>query len=166
MLSMDLYALDAAWSKLSEALGLAQQAEAGELEAFILGAMTFGAGHGQRHGEAIGLITQARTTAQARGGPRTRGWFAAVEGELRARAGDAHACLTARERAECALQELDGQDARVVDRRWAFDSAKLKGYYGLCYLRLGSAAQGGRRTDDSPEHSQSRPPQASVHGAC
>jgi tetratricopeptide (TPR) repeat protein len=137
MLLMDLYAFDAAWSKLSEALGLAQQATARELEAFILGAMAFNAGYGRRHGEAIGLITQARTTAQGTGGPRTRGWLAAVEGELRSRAGDAHACLSALEDAECALQELDGQDAGSWIGVGAFDSAKLKGYYGLCYIQLG-----------------------------
>jgi tetratricopeptide (TPR) repeat protein len=137
MLLMDLYAFDAAWSKLSEALGLAQQANARELEAFLLGAMAFNASYGRRHREAIDLITQARTVAQATEGPRTRGWLAAVEGELRARCGDAYACLTALERAECALQQLDGQDARSWIGVGAFDSAKLKGYYGLCYLQLG-----------------------------
>jgi tetratricopeptide (TPR) repeat protein len=137
MLLMDLYAFDAAWSKLSEALGLAQQAKARELEAFILGAMAFNASYERRHGEASDLITQARTTAQARGGPRTRGWLAAVEGELRARSGDAHACLTALEDAACALQELDRQDPGPWIGVGAFDSAKLKGYYGLCYLQLG-----------------------------
>jgi hypothetical protein len=137
MLLMDLYAFDAAWSELSEALGLAQQATARELEAFIFGAMAFNAGYRRRHREAIDLITQARTTALATGGPRTRGWLAAVEGELRARAGDARTSLTALEDAACALQELDRQDPGSWIGVGAFDLAKLKGYYGLCYLQLG-----------------------------
>jgi hypothetical protein len=104
MLLMDLYTFDAAWWQLSEALSAAREAQAGELEAFVLGAMAFNAGYAGRRAEAIDLITEARTIARAADGPRTRGWLAAVESELRARTGDARASLAALADAESALQ--------------------------------------------------------------
>jgi hypothetical protein len=136
MLLMDLYAFDAAWSQLSEALTAAREAHAGELEAFVLGAMAFNAGYDGRSTEAIDLITEARNVARAADGPRTRGWLAAVDSELRARTGDARASLASLADAESALQGLDQRDARPWIGVAAFDAAKLKGYYGLCYLQL------------------------------
>jgi tetratricopeptide (TPR) repeat protein len=136
MLLMDLYTFDAAWWQLSEALSAAREAQAGELEAFVLGAMAFNAGYAGRRAEAIDLITEARTIARAADGPRTRGWLAAVESELRARTGDARASLAALADAESALQGLDQHDGQPWIGVGAFDAAKLKGYYGLCYLQL------------------------------
>ena len=136
MLLMDLYAFDAAWSQLSEAHGAAREAHARELEAFVLGAMAFNAGYDGRSAEAIDLITEARNVARAADGPRTRGWLAAVESELRARTGNAHASLAALADAESAIQDLDQRDGRPWIGVGAFDAAKLKGYYGLCYLQL------------------------------
>jgi tetratricopeptide (TPR) repeat protein len=136
MLLMDLYAFDVAWSKLSEALGAAREAHARELEGFVLGALAFNAGYAGRRAEAIELITEARTIARAADGPRTRGWLAAVDSELRARTRDARASLAALADAESALQGLDQRDARPWVGVGAFDAAKLRGYYGLCYLQL------------------------------
>jgi tetratricopeptide (TPR) repeat protein len=136
MLLMDLYAFDAAWWQLSEARSAAREAQARELEAFVLGAMAFNAGYAGRRAEAIDLIIEARNVARAADGPRTRGWLAAVESELRARRGDARGCLAALADAECALQDLDQRDPRPWIGVGAFDAAKLKGYYGLCYLQL------------------------------
>jgi len=136
MLLMDLYAFGRAWSQLTDALGAAQDAKARELEAFILGCLAFTAGYTGRQSEAIDLITQARRVARTADGLTTRGWLAAVEGELRARAGDPRACLAALEDAEVALQSLDSRKQPPWIGVGAFDSAKLKGYYGLCYLQL------------------------------
>jgi tetratricopeptide (TPR) repeat protein len=136
MLLMDLYSFDAAWSKLIDALNAAQEAKAQELEAFILGCMAFNAGYTGRRVEAIDLITQARKLGAEVDGTRTRGWLAAVEGELRARTGNAKACLAALEAAEDSLRAIAGVDERPWVGIGAFDSAKLKGYYGLCYLQL------------------------------
>jgi tetratricopeptide (TPR) repeat protein len=136
MLLMDLYVFDAAWLKLSDALNAAREADAQELEAFILGCMAFNAGYSGRQVEAIDLITQARTLAAKASDPTTKGWLAAVEGELRARSGNVRACLAALDAAERALQGVE----RDNPSRWigvgAFDAAKLKGYYGVCYLQL------------------------------
>lgn len=136
MLLMDLYAFDAAWLKLSDGLNAAREADAQELEAFILGCMAFNAGYSGRQIEAIDLITQARTLAAKASDPTTKGWLAAVEGELRARSGNVRACLAALDAAERALQGVE----RDNPSRWigvgAFDAAKLKGYYGVCYLQL------------------------------
>jgi tetratricopeptide (TPR) repeat protein len=98
--------------------------------------MAFNSGYDGRRAEAIDLITEARHVARAADGPRTRGWLAAVESELRARTGDARASLAALADAESALQDLDQRDARPWIGVGAFDAAKLKGYYGLCYLQL------------------------------
>jgi tetratricopeptide (TPR) repeat protein len=136
MLLMDLYVFDAAWAKLTDALDAAREAKARELEAFVLGCMAFNAGYTGRRIEAIDLVTLARRLAAEGDGATTRGWLAAVEGELRARSGNARGCLAALEAAECELRGMDS----TVPGSWvgigAFDAAKLKGYYGLCYLQL------------------------------
>lgn len=73
----------------------------------------------------------------ARGdGTTTRGWLAAVDGELRARSGNARGCLAALEAAGRSLQDVKNGDPGPWVGVGAFDAAKLKGYYGLCYLQL------------------------------
>jgi tetratricopeptide (TPR) repeat protein len=69
-------------------------------------------------------------------GATTRGWLAAVDGELRARSGNAKGCLAALDAAERSLQGIENGDSRPWVGIGAFDTAKLKGYYGLCYLQL------------------------------
>jgi hypothetical protein len=136
MLLMDLYSFEAAWSKLTEARDAAREAKARELEAFVLGCMAFNAGYTGRRVEAVELITQARTLAAEGDGATTRGWLAAVDGELRARSGNASGCLAALDAAERSLQGIQSGDSRPWVGIGAFDTAKLKGYYGLCYLQL------------------------------
>ncbi|HEY2958745.1 MAG TPA: hypothetical protein VGM21_11145 [Actinomycetota bacterium] len=133
MLLMDLYEFDAAWAKLGDALEAAREAKARELEAFVLGCMAFNAGYTGRRVEAVDLVTLARRLAAEGDGATTRGWLAAVEGELRARSGNASGCLAALEAAGRAL-ETSTPDSWIGIG--AFDAAKLKGYYGLCYLQL------------------------------
>jgi hypothetical protein len=135
MLLMDLYSFDVAWSKLGHALDAAREAKARELEAFILGCMAFNASYTGRRVEAVDLVTQARTLATEGDGATTRGWLAAVEAEVRARSGNARGCLAALGAAESALQEIEKGGPAWVGIG-AFDAAKLKGYYGLCYLQL------------------------------
>jgi tetratricopeptide (TPR) repeat protein len=136
MLLMDLYVFDAAWAKLTDAFAAAREAKARELEAFVLGCMAFNAGYTGRRIEAVDLVSQARRLAAEGDGATTRGWLAAVEGELRARSGNAKGSLAALEAAERELQGMKN----TVPGSWvgigAFDAAKLKGYYGLCYLQL------------------------------
>ncbi len=136
MLLMDMYAFDRAWPKLTMALKAAQEARANELEAFILGCMAFNAGYDGRRAEAINLITRARRVIRGLDAPRTRGWLAAVEGELRARSHKELACLKALEEAQAALDDIARDDTRPWIGIGAFDEAKLKGYYGACYLQL------------------------------
>jgi tetratricopeptide (TPR) repeat protein len=136
MLLMDLYSFDAAWAKLTDALDLARAAKAQELEAFVLGCMAFNAGYTGRRVEAVNLVTQARKLAADGDGTTTRGWLAAVDGELRARSGNASGCLAALEAAERSLQDITNGDPGPWVGVGAFDAAKLKGYYGLCYLQL------------------------------
>jgi hypothetical protein len=59
-----------------------------------------------------------------------------VDGELRARSGNASGCLAALDAAERSLQGIEGGDSCPWVGIGAFDTAKLKGYYGLCYLQL------------------------------
>jgi tetratricopeptide (TPR) repeat protein len=133
MLLMDLYQFEAAWAKLTDALDAAREAKARELEAFVLGCMAFNAGYTGRRVEAIDLVTLARRLAAEGDGTTTRGWLAAVEGELRARSGNTRGCLAALEAAERALKTSTPDSWVGIG---AFDAAKLKGYYGLCYLQL------------------------------
>jgi len=135
MLLMDLYSFDVAWSRLGNALDAAREAKVRELEAFVLGCMAFNASYTGRRVEAVDLITQARRLATEGDGATTRGWLAAVEAEVRARSGNARGCLVALEAAENALQEIQKGGPAWVGIG-AFDAAKLKGYYGLCYLQL------------------------------
>jgi hypothetical protein len=74
--------------------------------------------------EAVELITQARTLAAEGDGTTTRGWLAAVDGELRARSGNASGCLAALDAAERSLQGIEGGDSRPWVGIGAFDTAK------------------------------------------
>jgi hypothetical protein len=74
--------------------------------------------------------------------------LAAVEGELRARAGDAHAHLTAWSVPSVRCKELDGQDAGSWIGVGAFDVGQTQGPLRALLPRARPAAQGGRPADD------------------
>jgi DNA-binding transcriptional regulator YiaG len=107
---MDLYDFELGRSHLELAMAAAQEAEARELGAFVLGCMGFHARYSGNRKEAVGLIEQARDAAARVASPLTRGWLAAVASEVHAVAGDAKASLGALEQAGHALGRADEDD--------------------------------------------------------
>jgi transcriptional regulator with XRE-family HTH domain len=94
---MDLDDFELGHSNLELAMTAAQEAEARELGAFVLGCMGFHARYSGNRKEAVDLIDQARTAAARVASPLTQGWLAAVASEVHAVAGDAAASLRALE---------------------------------------------------------------------
>src|SRR4029453_19530224 len=74
---MDLYDFELGRSHLELAMAAAQEAEARELGAFVLGCMGFHARYSGNRKEAVGLIEQARNAAARVASPLTQGWLCA-----------------------------------------------------------------------------------------
>ena len=134
---MDLYDFELGRSHLELAMAAAQEAEARELGAFVLGCMGFHARYSGNRKEAVGLIEQARDAAARVASPLTQGWLAAVASEVHAVAGDAKASLGALEQAGHALGRADEDDEASWIGVGTFNHAKLEAYHGVCYLQLG-----------------------------
>lgn len=137
---MDLYDFELGHSHLELAMTAAQEAEAGELGAFVLGCMGFHARYSGKRKEAVDLIEQARNAATRVASPLTQGWLAAVASEVHAVAGDASASLGALEQAGHALGQADEDDEASWIGIGTFNQAKLEAYHGVCYLQLGRPA--------------------------
>jgi len=91
MLMLDLGNFDRASFHLGRALEAALHADARELEAFLLGGMRFDAAYGGDQTKALRLEERGRQLASTDGTPATRGWLAAGDAEMQARAGNASA---------------------------------------------------------------------------
>ena len=137
---IDLYDFELGQSNLELAMTAAQEAEAAELGAFVLGCMGFHARYSGKLKEAVDLIEQARRTAARVASPLTRGWLAAVASEVHAVAGDAAASLGALDQASQALDQADEDDEASWIGIGTFNWAKLEAYHGVCYLQLGRPA--------------------------
>jgi tetratricopeptide (TPR) repeat protein len=137
---IDLYDFELGHSNLDLAMMAAQEAEARELGAFVLGCMGFHARYSGKPKEAVDLIEQARNAAARVASPLTRGWLAAVASEVHAVAGDAAASLGALEQASHALDQADEDDEASWIGVGTFNQAKLEAYHGVCYLQLGRPA--------------------------
>jgi tetratricopeptide (TPR) repeat protein len=137
---MDLYDFDVGRGHLELAMTAAQEAEARELGAFILGCMSFHARYNGQHQEAVALIDQARDAAAKVASPLTQGWLAAVASEVLAVTGDADGSLRALDQASHALDRADQDDDAAWVGVGTFNHAKLEAYHGVCYLALGRPA--------------------------
>jgi DNA-binding transcriptional regulator YiaG len=133
---MDLYDFQFGQRHLDLAMTAAQEAEAPELGAFILGCMSFHARYSGKRTEAVTLIEQARDAARVVGRPLTQGWLAAVAAEVHAVAGDSDASLHALEQAAHALEQAAADDESSWIGVGTFDQAKLAAYRGVCYIQL------------------------------
>jgi DNA-binding transcriptional regulator YiaG/tetratricopeptide (TPR) repeat protein len=134
---MDLEDFELGHSNLDLAMTAAQEAEAGELGAFILGCMGFHARYSGKRKEAVDLIEQACKAAVRVASPLTQSWLAAVASEIHAVAGDAVASLGALEQAGHALGQADEDDGVSWIGVGTYNQAKLEAYHGVCYLQLG-----------------------------
>jgi hypothetical protein len=134
---MDLDDFELGHSNLELAMTAAQEAEARELGAFVLGCMGFHARYSGKPKKAVDLIDQARHAATRVASPLTQGWLAAVASEIHAVAGDANASLEALEEAGHALDQADQDDEASWIGIGTFNQAKLEAYHGVCYLQLG-----------------------------
>jgi tetratricopeptide (TPR) repeat protein len=134
---IDLYDFQIGQRHLELAMKAAQEAEARELGAFILGCMSFHARYSGKRTEAVGLIERARDAAAVVGGPLTQGWLAAVAAEVHAVSGQAHASLAALEVAAVALERAGEDDEASWIGVGTFNQPKLAAYHGVCYIQLG-----------------------------
>ena len=134
---MDLYDFEPGRSNLELAMTAAQEAEARELGAFVLGCMGFHTRYGGKRNEAVDLIEQARNAAARVASPLTQGWLAAVASEVHAVVGNAKGSLGALEQAGHALDQADEDDESSWIGVGTFNHAKLEAYHGVCYLQLG-----------------------------
>jgi tetratricopeptide (TPR) repeat protein len=137
MLLLDLGDFGRASFHLARGLDAARQTDAQELEAFILGGMTFYACYAGNQQEALRLIERARQLASTAGTTVTRGWLAAVAAEVNARAGDVTGALHALDDAATTLQHFDANNPPPWIGIGTFNEAKLTSYAGLCYVLLG-----------------------------
>jgi transcriptional regulator with XRE-family HTH domain len=137
MLVLDLGNFDRGSFHLARALQAARHADARELEAFILGGMTFYAAYGGNQAEALQLVARARQLAGTTGMPATRGWLAAVDAEMQARAGNANSAQRALDDAATALQDVHDHSPPTWIGIGTFNTAKLASYSGLCSMLLG-----------------------------
>jgi len=141
MVLLDLGDFDRASFHLARSLDAARRTDAQELEAFILGGMTFYACYAGNQREALRLVERARQLASKTGTPVTRGWLAAVDAEVKARAGDAYGSLKALDDAATTLQSLNGNNPPPWIGIGTFNQAKLTSYTGLCHVLLGQPRQ-------------------------
>ena len=131
----DLHDGMAARAYLSMALDSAREADDPHLSAATLGHMSFVAADAGGFTAAVDLLEAAGKHAA----PTSilPSWLAAVEAEIRAKAGEARASLLAVERAEDALttaQDVPG---------WMdyYDATRLNGFKGFAYLTAGRTDQ-------------------------
>lgn len=145
MLVLDLGNFDRGSFHLGRALQAARHADARELEAFILGGMTFYAAYGGNQAEALQLVDRGRQLASTAGTPATRGWLAAVDAEMQARAGNANSAQQALDDAATGLQAVHDHSPPTWIGIGTFNTAKLASYSGLCSILLG---QPGRAVEE------------------
>jgi transcriptional regulator with XRE-family HTH domain len=137
MLVLDLGNFDRGSFHLARALQAARHADARELEAFILGGMAFYAAYGGNEAGALQLAGYGRQLASTTGTPATRGWLAAVDAEMLARAGNDLGARRALDDAATALQAVHGHSPPTWIGIGTFNAAKLASYSGLCSILLG-----------------------------
>lgn len=137
MLVLDLGNFDRGSFHLARALQAARHADARELEAFILGGMAFYAAYGGNQAKALQLAGHGRQLASTTGTPATRGWLAAVDAEMEARAGNGLGARRALDDAATALQAVHGHSPPTWIGIGTFNTAKLASYSGLCSILLG-----------------------------
>jgi DNA-binding transcriptional regulator YiaG len=134
---MDLDNFQVGQSHLDLAMKAAQEAEAGELGAYILGCMSFHARYSGKYKDAVALIGRAREVAAVVGAPTTQGWLAAVAAEVHAVADEASPSLHALDEAGRALEQAGEDDESSWIGVGTFNRAKLAAYHGVCYIQLG-----------------------------
>ncbi len=126
------YPLAAAYYRA--AINAGRQASHDTLTAVALTRMSFLPTYEQHPERALPYLEEARRLAQRGGTPTTCAWIAAVEAEAQASLGNTHNCQRALERAEQADKQAPTSEDDPY--RTGFDSAKLRGYKGTCYLRI------------------------------
>jgi tetratricopeptide (TPR) repeat protein len=131
----DLHDLGTARAYYGMSLDSAREAGDPHLEAVTLGHMSFVAAATRNFRAAIDLLEGANEHAS--GSMIVPSWLAAVESEIRSKAGETSAALAAVERAEAALVP-----AKEIPT-WMdyYDATRLNGFKGFAYLAAGQVDQ-------------------------
>lgn len=126
----------------NSALDIAQRGNDKHSQALALGRKSFIAIYDDKPHQARGYIQEAHSLLQQRPSPIATAWLSAREAEACANMNDEAPCLTALDRASSYLEQ-EQVDATL----FAFapgavnahlNSSILRGYQGVCYLRLNS----------------------------